>query len=402
MNTNTLKEGEKTALDGVIHLLITALLKILAGFVTGMTVVLADAIKTLAEALGVFASYVGLKLSRKSADKHFEYGYHRMETFAAFLISIGIFYLGWVMLIKGLNTLNLTQQGLFRPFAIATTILAVIDSYGLSKRFKQVGEKTNALSLLTNARNKKIDIFIGIAVLASITANYNNIPYVEGIISIIISLFIIKEGFSSTKESLFFLLDYWDDPILSRKIKNILHKEKEIVVRVNKVRLRRAGTFIFGEAFIDINPFAEMKDLKAELNILERKICEINPHIKDFVIFTHISKSEKIKVAIPIQSGENLDAKIAQTLKDTNAYIFVEINERKVGKFYVKKLSTDQKNVIALDEFIKEEKPNILVDNRLSSLVYFNLRETHHVLVYPNFPDVKTANQILELMLIDT
>ncbi|MFA7685823.1 MAG: cation diffusion facilitator family transporter [Candidatus Gracilibacteria bacterium] len=402
MNTHALKEGEKLAKESAIQLLVLGCIKVFVGLLTGMTVVFADAINTLATVLGIFASYIGLKLSRRGADKHFEYGYHRIETFAAFLVSLGIVYLGYVMISKSIATIGESEAGSFRPFAITTTILVMIHSYRLSKTLKKVGEKTNSLSLIANSRNKKMELFAGVGVLISIIANYNNVPYIEGTVSIVISLIILKEGLSSTKESLFFLLDYWDDPILSHKIKKALRHEKDIVLRVNKVRLRRAGAFIFGEAFIDINPFAGIRDLREELEILEQKICSINPHIKDFAIFTHVSNVDKVLIAIPIKNKKDLNSEIASNLKETCAYLFVTLHDKKIGRHRIKALAESQKNLIELDEFLTKEKINILVDNKLSSLVYFNLRETHHVVIYPNFPDIKTVKQILELMLIDT
>lgn len=402
MNTHALKEGETIARKSAIDLLILGGIKMLAGILTGMTVVFADAINTFAAVLGVFASYIGLKLSRKNADKHFEYGYHRIETFAALLVSLGIVYLGYLMMIKSINTIQSTESGNFRPFAITTTILAMIHSYKLSKKLNKIGKKTNSLSLIANAKNKRMDLVAGLGVLISIVANYKGIPYVEGIISIIISLVILKVGLSSAKESLFFLLDYWNNPLLSRKIKKILRHEKDIVVRINRVRLRRAGTFIFGEAFIDINPFAGIRDLREELSILEQKICSINPYMKDFAIFTHVSAVDKISVAIPIKKKNGLNSKIAANLRETCAYLFVTLHDKTIGKPKIKNLPASQKSLVELDEFLKKEKINILVDSKLNSLIYFNLRETHHIIIYPNFPDIKTVKQILELMLIDT
>jgi len=246
-----------------------------------------------------------------------------------------------------------------------------------------------------------MDVFAGFAVLISIIANYNSIPYVEGIVSGIISLLILKVGIFSAKESLFFLLDYWDDPIMSRKIKKILTSEKDLIINVKRLKLRRAGTFVFGQAFVEINPFAGIQDLREELNFLQQKIESINPYIKDFVIYSHIPKSDKIKIAIPITKGKDLNAKVASTLKSTTAYLFVEIRDNKVGKFYTKKLAIQQKNPVEFSNFLKDEKINVLIDNRLNSLIYYNLRRTHHVLIYPNFSDIHKAKDTLKLFLID-
>jgi len=401
MQNNALLEGERVAKVSIFRLLLLGMLKLTVGLFTGLTVIIADSISTFADTLGVFASYIGLRLSRKTADEHFKYGYYKIETFAALLISLGIIYVGSLILIRSIDTFNLAPTGQHRIYAIFMTIMAIISSYFLFKSLKKAGDAANSLSLIASAQDKKMDVFAGFAVLISIIANYNSIPYVEGIVSGIISLLILKVGIFSAKESLFFLLDYWDDPIMSRKIKKILTSEKDLIINVKRLKLRRAGTFVFGQAFVEINPFAGIQDLREELNFLQQKIESINPYIKDFVIYSHIPKSDKIKIAIPITKGKDLNAKVASTLKSTTAYLFVEIRDNKVGKFYTKKLAIQQKNPVEFSNFLKDEKINVLIDNRLNSLIYYNLRRTHHVLIYPNFSDIHKAKDTLKLFLID-
>jgi cation diffusion facilitator family transporter len=401
MNKVALKEGETVAKYAIFHLLILGLIKTVAGLVTGMSVIIADAISTFADTLGVFASYLGLRLSRKSADKKFEYGYYKFETFAALLVSLGTMYAGYAILVRAISNIGVQMEGHFRPFAITATVLAIAHSYRLWKKLTIAGEKTNSLSLLANAKDKKMDIFAGFIILISIIANYQQIPYIESVVTIIIALTILKVGIFSAKESLFFLLDYWNDPILLKKIKKEFKKEKDLIIKVHKIRLRRAGTFIFGEAFVEINPYAGLEDLREELDLLKQKIMGLNQYIKDFPIYTHISKTDKVKVAVPIKSGRTLRAKVASNLKETHSYLFANIRKGKVRDFYVKKLYAADKKPVQFAEFLKNEKVNIIIDNKLNSLIYYNLRRTHHILIYPNFSDVNKVKETLKLLMID-
>lgn len=402
MNKTALKEGEKVSKYAMGSLLLLGTLKLAAGLLTGMNVIIADAISTFADTLGLFASYFGLRLSRKSADKKFEYGYYKIETFAALLVSLGTIYAGYAILSKAINNIGVLKEGVHKPFAITATIIAIAFSIRLYKKLKRTGEKVNSLSLLANARDKKMDVFAGFIVLVSIVANYQQIPYVESVVTILISLLILKVGLSSTKESLFFLLDYWDNPSLVRKIRKEFRKEKDLITRVNKIRLRRAGTFIFGEAFVELNPFAGIKDLREELDLLKDKIMKLDPYIRDFPIYTHITKAENIKIAVPIESGRSLKAKVASTLKKTSAYLFARVSKGKITDYYVKKLSEKDKEPVEFAEFLKKEKVKIIINNKLHSLIYYNLRRTHHIQIYPNLAGIKTAEEAIKLLLIDT
>lgn len=402
MNKSILKEGEKVAAKSILHLIFLGTIKLIAGFITGMNVIIADAISTFADTLGLFASYAGLKLSRKNADEKFEYGYYKIETLAALIISLSVISVGFFMLRNTLKDFGTPSEALNRPFAITTTIISIALSLKFYKELMRTGKKVNSLALIASAEDKKIDMFSGFIVLGSIIANYQQIPYVEDIVTVIFSLIILKMGLTSAKESLFFMLDYWNDPILSHKIRKIFRREKEMINKVKKLRLRRAGTFIFGEAFVEINPFADLTDLREELNLLQKEILALNPYLKDFAIYSHVEKPFKAKVAVPIEQGTSLNAKVAKSLKKTNAYLFATIRNNKIGDFYIRKLKTTDKKPVELANFLKKEKVNILIDNDLNSLIYYNLRRTHHILIYPNFDDVKHAKETLSLLLIDT
>ncbi len=403
MNNLSIKQGENVAKHGVYRLLLLGGVKLVAGLLTGMTVMIADAISTFADSLGMFAAYLGLRLSRKSANKNFSYGYYKIETVAALIISIWIIILGIIIFRESIDLFYETKIGQHRAFAITTTIFAIYNTYHLEKRLREAAKKCNSLALRASAEDKKMDMFAGIAILISIVANYQQIPYVEALVSTGLALIILKAGVSSAKESLFFLLDYWNDPALQKNIKSILKKEKELIHNVKKIRLRRAGTFIFGEAFVEINPFIGMEDLRESLKILQDKIKALNPYIKDFSIYTHISKAKKTKIAIPLSKGETLDTgQVASSLPSTHGYLFVELSQNKIKKTYYKPLTKNHKAIVELADFIKAEKTNLVIDNRLNSIVYFNLRHTHQILIYPNFSDIKDARQALELILIDS
>ncbi len=401
MNSHAIIEAEKEARNGILRLSLLGLAKLIAGLVTGMTVIIADAIATFSDTLGVFASYIGLKLSRKSADKHFEFGYYKIETFAALLISLGIIYIGYAILKESIEGFFVVKEGFFRSFGLTITIFSIFFSFKLYKRFKKAGEKANSLSLIVNAKDKKMDMFAGIGVLISIIANYRELPYVEAIVSIIISLIILKVGLFSTKESLFFLLDYWNDEGLNKKIKKLFNKQKDLFT-LKKLKMRRAGTFIFGEAFVEVNPFLGIQDLRETLNFLQEKIKKENEYIKDFSIFTHIPEATSVKVAIPVSKGKDLTAQVANNLRTTKGYIFANVKDNKNQNFYYRKITSKEKKPLKLSKFLSKEKVNVLIDNNLSSLVYYNLKRTHHILIYPNFSDIKEVKSTLKLLSIDT
>lgn len=403
MNGNkNLLYGENVAKKSLIILSGLVILKATAALVTGMTVLLADTLRTLTDVIGIFASYMGLKLSRKAADKKFEYGYYKAETFAGFIISIIIIYFGYRTFVQAIENFQNVPTGQFHLLGFIVTFLSIIFSFRLSIKLVDAAKKSNSISLMNNAIEKKFDIIEGIVVLGIIAADLYRVEYVESAMTMVMSLMVLKAGLETAKESLFYLLDYWDDPKLLRKIHKVISKNSDVILKIKKIRMRRAGTFIFGEAYIEVSQFSDTVDLREELDAITKKVKELNQYIKEFTIYTHISKSEKIIIAVPTSKGRGLNAEISSTLKKTKNYEFIKIKNGKITNTKTKSINKELSKVDNLIKFFVKEKTNIIIDNGLNSLIYYNLRHIHQIQIYPHFENIKKAKDIVKLISIDT
>jgi len=393
--------GERVAKKSLLNLVGLTIIKGVAAYATGMVVLLADTLSSVTDIISLFASYIGLRLSRKTADSKFKYGYYKVETFGSLIVSLLILYFGYEVFGQAVDGLSLIPTGEFHAIGFVTSFVAILSSMYLARKLADAARKTNSISLMNNAVDKKLAVMASFAVIASIFANLYKIQYVESIISMVMAIMILKVGVGTTKESLFLLLDYWDDPKLVKSIRKIILKDTEIVLSIKRIRLRRAGTFIFGEAFIEVNPFADMVDLREEIDLMNKEIQEANPYIKDFTIFTHITKLKRIRIAVPISKGYGLKAQIAGSLRATKAYELIDIKGSRIIKKQRKPIDTKSKNADHLIEFLKKTKANIIVDNGINSLVYYNLKRFNHVQIYPKFSNIKRVDDAVKLMMID-
>jgi len=393
--------GEKIAVQSMIVIIFYTAIKIIVALITGINVMLADALASLTDLVSIFASFIGIKLSKKSANKNFEYGYYKTETLASLIVSLLIIYLGYRIFSKAVIDIGATGEGKYHIIAIIASILSIFVAWILFRKLKDASIKINSKSLLDNASEKKMDMIVQVGVLVSIVSDYMNIRYVESITTIFISFLIFKVGLTSAKEALFYLLDYWDDPKLIKKIKTVIKTNGEIITGVKKIKMRRAGTFIFGEIFVEIDPFADLIDLGEELKLIGQKIKDLNPYILDCSIFTYIHKGKSVKIGIPVAKGKGLSSRIARDLKSTHSYEFVILKNNKIIKKYKKKLNAKSKGTDKLIAFLKKEKVNLIIDNGLNSLVYYDLKKYHHIQVYPSFSNTGDVEEAIKLLTID-
>ncbi len=397
-----LKQGATIALYAMGEIALLALLKGIVGYTTGIVVLIVDALSSFSDMLGIFASYIGLRMSQRSADEGFKYGYYKTESFAAFLASVLIIYLGIEVLMESMDRLFVLEASHDHLLAIGQVVVTILISLHLSHYLIKTGKKINSLSLVNSGKEKRSDLISQVAVIAGIAASYFKIPYLEGAIGIILSVLILKVGLESGKESLFFLLDYFDDQELIDKVKNIIMTKSRIVRKVNNIRMRRAGTFIFGEAYIEINPYVETKDIRNDLNILKDRIAKVSTHLKDFSLFFEVPQTHKVRVAVPTKNDNGLKSEIATTLEQTRYYVFVDVADGKITDVSSKEFPFRTFDFIGITNFFKSEGAKVVINNEMHSLLFYNLRRLHHILVYPHFNNIKDVENTIKLLVIDT
>ena len=179
--------GEKIAAQSMIVIALYTIIKIIVALITGINVMLADALASLTDLVSIFASFIGIKLSKKSANKNFEYGYYKTETLASLIVSLLIIYLGYRIFSKAVINIGATGEGKYHIIAIIASILSIFVAWMLFRKLKDASIKINSKSLLDNASEKKMDMIVQIGVLVSIVSDYMNIRYVESITTIFIS-----------------------------------------------------------------------------------------------------------------------------------------------------------------------------------------------------------------------
>ncbi len=397
-----LEFGAKTSLIAIVRILGLAVLKAVVGAYTGMVVLIADALASFADVLGLVATYIGLKISEKSADKGFRYGYYKVETITSLVVSFIILYFGVVIFIDSLKTFYEPGESSNQILGVIVVAVAVIQSIYLAKKLKKAGKKINSTSLINCGKDKLLDVYVQFAVVIGVGANYFKIPYLEGSVGMAISIMTLKVGYDSTKESLFFLLDYFDDQELIEKIRQTITKDSKIIKSISEIRMRRAGTFIFGEAVVDINPYSETKEIRTALKNLNDKIVNMDEYIKHFSLLISIPKPRRIRVAVPIKKYKGMKSEIADNMEETNAYIFADIRKEKIIEHSTGKFAFKNGNFKEMTDYFVEHKADIIINNNMHSLLFYNLRHLNHIMVYPNFENVKDVESTIKLLIIDT
>ena len=316
-----IKTGEKVARNVSVFTFLLAVSKLIVGLLTNSVALFADSIHSFGDVLPIFAAWVGLKISSRPKTKKFPYGYYKAESLASFLASIFILFLGYEIITRAIGVLNSVSKINYGIEGIIFIVSTIIVSY-LLYRYQIFGaKKSNSQALMANAKETIGDVLASIGVLIGFACSIFGIKYIEGIVGILIAIFVFYEGVESTKDSILSLMDMSISKEKIKQIKEIIEKVPR-VKKVENVIGVRTGPFAIVEAKI-ILPNLNLKQAENVKREVEKELNKISWIAHSNIIF-EIKKNKKL-IAIPVDENE----KFSNVFGSSPYFLIFEKNGKK-------------------------------------------------------------------------
>ncbi len=394
MDKKELKKGEKAALVSMFISLALAVLKATVGFYSGAIVLVSDALDSASDVITSLAAFLGLKIAGKKPTERFPYGYYKAENLATLIISGFIIYAAVTLLIKGYYRIFILPSLSYPAITLATAAFSGIIALFVSRYLKRKGNEINSESLIANSKDRLKDVFVAAVILVAVLCTYYKVPYIEGIVTIIISLLIFRMGLVIVKDSMFALMDVSPSKEIEKKVEKLLRSISG-VENFTDLKLRKAGPFIFGEVKIKIRKYIDVKRAHEIADQIEEQIKQKVKQIEAFSIHVEPYKSTKQKIVIPAKEKKGLSSKVMGQFGRANYFIFVVIKGKKIQKHYIKKNPYKGKKIragLAVVNFLVEEKIDALVTKEIGEIAFHTLRDN---LVDVYATEGKTVNQVV-------
>jgi len=251
-------------------------------------------------------------------------------------------------------------------------VMFLIGSYEM-----KVGKRINSQSLIADGKESRIHLLSSSVVLVGLISVILQIPYLEGITGILISLFIFYAGLESAKNSIFSLMDVSPNPEVERKIKKILNQISGLRGFEN-LKLRKSGPFVFGEVEAKIGKTVSMDKANEISKNIEREIKKKVKTIDSFTVSFKPFETKKQKICIPIEENKELDSKISSHFGRAPLFMFLEVEEGRVKRFYIKDNPYQKEKVRAglkACEFVIREKIDSIITKEMGPISLHTLRD---------------------------
>jgi len=280
-----LVQGGKVAKKSFFVQLMVGLSELVMGLFTVSIALIADGIQSFADAGVSLIVWIGLRLSRKKPDKRFHFGYHRVETLSSIVAALFMATIGGITLFESYREF-LSPTAVVDPLlALVVASAATLVSSLLLIYKRRAAEKYGSLALKTDASNSIKDVLTSITAFVGIAlSSYFNIPQMDAIAGIIISLFVFTMVYPILKEASLVLLDSYHCPETIAAIENIANSIRQ-VEKVHSIRMRKLGSYLIGDMHIVLRNDMTVAEAHAIASqIEERTIKEFDEIIEMNVI----------------------------------------------------------------------------------------------------------------------
>ncbi|MGD0176747.1 MAG: cation diffusion facilitator family transporter [Candidatus Bathyarchaeia archaeon] len=237
--------GERIARLSVITLLGIGIVELTVGYWTGSLGLKADGLDSVSDSVISLIVWLGLHYSRRRPDARFHFGYQKVESLSALVVSIGMVGLAaYVMLQSYLTFLN-PRPIVFPTIALATVLACGTISMYRAFQMRGIANKYGLLSLRTDANNSIKDGTASFVVFVSVLGASLGIRELDAVGGMIIAIYIFGVAYIAFRESSLVLLDACESPELTSALSAAL-KTVEGVRGVASIRLRPSGPYLTG------------------------------------------------------------------------------------------------------------------------------------------------------------
>lgn len=192
---NREKSIVRASFVGIVANIVLVGLKMLVGVIAGSIAIVLDAVNNFTDILSSVVTVIGTKLAARRPDSGHPYGHGRSEYISALVVGIIIFLTGLMSLFESIPKVITPELADYSWATITVVVLAIIIKLALGTYVRRMGHKYDSGSLTASGTDALFDAVLSFATLVGIIVTLVFHISIDGILGLIISIFIMRTSF---------------------------------------------------------------------------------------------------------------------------------------------------------------------------------------------------------------
>jgi len=275
----------KASWIAVVANALLAALKIFVGFLAGSLALVGDGIDSATDIVTSLITLFTARLISKPPNLRFPYGYRKADAVASKALSFVVFFAGAQL---GISTVERIIEGGTREIpdviAIYVVIVSIIGKLILSWYLLKNGKKVESPMLLANGKNMKNDVFISLSVLLGLVFTlFFNLPIIDAVFALLISIYIMKSAFDIFMESNYELMDGVKDKGVYKTIITAIKKVKG-AHNPHRIRVRKISNMYVVAVDIEVDPELKISEGHHIAHLVEQSLKAALVNVFDILV----------------------------------------------------------------------------------------------------------------------
>lgn len=276
----------KLSLVGIMGNVFLSAFKFIAGIMGNSSAMVSDAVHSLSDVFATFIAFLGVRFGRREADASHPYGHERIESLAAIVLGLILLVtgvgIGWVGLEKILagNYESLPIPGMI---ALVAAIVSIAVKEGMFWYTRHWARVIRSSAFEADAWHHRSDAMSSIGALVGVGGSMLGYPVLDPIASVVICLFILKQGISIIYDALKKMLDTSCGEQFEKEVRQLVDAENQ-VERIDMLRTRMFGDKVYIDMEIAIDGSMQLTDAHAIAERVHDDIEHAFPEVKHVMI----------------------------------------------------------------------------------------------------------------------
>lgn len=270
---SNLQPQKKAILTALCISIVLMLAKFVAYFITHSNAILTDAAESIVNVLASSFAFYSIYLTTLPKDENHPYGHGKVEFFSAFIEGTLIALAGLIIVFKSGYDLvypkPITQLYEGAAIIAATGLVNLFVGYYLintGKRHQSITLEADGKHLLTDAITSA-GLVIGILLI-----RLTEIYWLDSVISILLGLYIIYNGYKLTRRSVGGLMDESNVDLVATIIDILQKNRKDPWIDVHNLRAQQYGADLHIDCHITLPYYFDLNRVHQEISEIDQMI----------------------------------------------------------------------------------------------------------------------------------
>ncbi|WP_218044251.1 cation diffusion facilitator family transporter [Kiloniella majae] len=275
---------QRAGYAAVTAALILIAAKLSAWAYTGSVSVLTTLVDSLLDAGASLLNLLAIRHALTPADNEHRFGHGKAEGLAALAQAAFISGSAIFLMLQAGERFSSPHVVENSSVGIGVMIFSILTTFVLTRYQHYVVRETGSVAIQADALHYVGDMVVnGVVILALVLGFYFDLPWIDPVFALVISLYILTYAWGVLKKALDMLMDRELDDEERAKIEGLILAHEE-VLGVHDIRTRISGPDLFIQFHMELDgaiSLAQSYDIAEEV---DREICQIYPHAEIIVL----------------------------------------------------------------------------------------------------------------------